>query len=87
MADKVENAALTIWALSFGVPNILLTRKYSRFIWSKFSQFCNERPVTLQAVIPCHHHQSLRDTERRHMYFKDISHEIVDKRAKGRLRT
>ena len=63
----------------FGKPCIHLTDKDSGFIGSEFAQFCDGRGVTLQMVSPGSQ-QSLRDTAGRRRYFKDISHQIIDKR-------
>ena len=50
--NKVANSALTNWVFFFGVPDILLTCKYSRLTVSNFSQFRDERHMTSQTAIP-----------------------------------
>ena len=74
---QIANAVLTNWVCFFGVAGILLTRKYGRFVGSQFSQFCNERRITLHTGIPSHH-RGLRATSRRNTYFKDITQQIAD---------
>ena len=76
---KVVNAALTNWVSFSGTPVIISTDKDSRCTWSKFSQFRkNERIITVQKVIRGSR-QSVRSTERRRMYFKDIMRQIIEK--------
>ena len=80
-AGKIVNAVLTNCVSFPGEPGILLTDKDSMFTCSKSSQFCNERNITLQTVIPGHQ-QSLGATERGRMNFKDISQQFIDKGTK-----
>ena len=54
------------------------------FIGSEFPQFRNGRNIALRTVIPGNR-QSLRATESRHMYFKDITLQILDKRTKRKI--
>ena len=78
--DKVSQSVLTNW-ISFPVAaDIIMTDKDSRFLrLGEFSRFRNEGNITLQTAIPGRR-QSLGSGERRHMYFKDIKLQIIDKR-------
>ena len=51
----------------------------------KFARFCNGRHVAVQSVIPGNR-QCLGDTERRHIYFKEIIHQIKDNRKNMQIR-
>ena len=54
-----------------------------RFTVAEFSKFCRDHKVTLQTAIPGHRNVGV--TERRHRYFKDITHRIIDRMSRKKL--
>ena len=76
-ADKAANASLKHTIAFFGAPDIINADKDPRSTWAQISQICRDHNISLQTVIRGDH-QSLGATERRHMYYKDTTQQIID---------
>ena len=64
------------WIAVFGTTEILLVGKDKRFTGGIFQDFCADRNIISQTVIPGHH-QSLGATERRRAHFRGIIDHII----------
>ena len=83
-ADKLVD---DVWGncVSFFTPGIILTGIDSIYR-IKIPTIRNEQNITIETVTHGNH-QSLGDTTRRHMYFKDIAHRILDRRKDNEIGT
>ena len=75
----VSETVIPNWLAVFGAPEILLMGKDKRFTGEIPQDFCTDRNIISQAVIPGRH-QSLGATERRHAHFRGIIDHMVGNR-------
>ena len=83
-ADRVANVILSNCVCFFGAPDISIADKEHRFTGTEVLQFCRDSNIALQTAMPVYR-RSLGDTERRHRYFKDITHPIIDGRKRKKV--
>ena len=79
----MANVAITRRVAFFGTPDIIVGDKDPMFTRSKVGGFRRDI-ITLQTVIPGHR-QSLRATDRRNRYCKDIAKQITVGKKRERL--